>query len=80
MLNCLSFDIEGFVESNVQSITIPEGYINRKKEVYEIEKNVEILLELLCKISFPLSRLIWVAYRFGCSGSHRLAFLTGTVI
>ncbi len=51
MLNCLSFDIEGFVESNVQSITISEGYRNRKKEVFEIEKNVEILLELLCEFN-----------------------------
>lgn len=47
MLNCLSFDIEGFVESNVQSIRISEGYRSREKEVYEIEKNVEILLDFL---------------------------------
>jgi len=56
MLNCLSFDIEGFVESNMQSFTINKSYINRKREIYEIEKNVDSILELLndfnCKATF----------------------------
>lgn len=47
MLNCLSFDIEGFVESNAQSFYIDEKYKNRKKEILEIEKNTATILELL---------------------------------
>ena len=51
MLNCLSFDIEGFVESNIQSFAIDKKYINRKKEIYEIEKNVDSILELLNEVN-----------------------------
>lgn len=47
MINSLSFDIEGFVESNIQSVTINKSYISRKREIYEIEKNVDSILELL---------------------------------
>jgi polysaccharide deacetylase family protein (PEP-CTERM system associated) len=56
MINCLSFDIEGFVESNLQSFTIEKPYIDRRKEIYEIEKNTDSILELLdsfnCKATF----------------------------
>lgn len=56
MLNCLSFDIEGFVESNMQSFTIERPYIDRRKEIYEIEKNTLFILEILddfnCKATF----------------------------
>lgn len=56
MLNCLSFDIEGFVESNRQSFKIIKSYINLRKEIYEIEKNTHFILKLLddfsCKATF----------------------------
>jgi polysaccharide deacetylase family protein (PEP-CTERM system associated) len=45
--NCISIDVEGFVESNQQSIRIRKQYIDKVKENYEIEKNVSVLLELL---------------------------------
>lgn len=55
-MNCLSFDIEGFVESNRQSFTIAEPYISLSKEIYEIEQNTNFILELLndvqCKATF----------------------------
>jgi len=47
MLNCISFDIEGFAESNAQSFTIDRCYLGRKKRNYEIEKNTSFILELL---------------------------------
>lgn len=47
MLNCLTFDIEGFIEANLQSFAIDDPYIDRVKELYEIEKNVDFILELL---------------------------------
>lgn len=45
--NCLSVDAEGFVEANLQSFPIAEKYIDKAKENYEIEKNINSLLELL---------------------------------
>ncbi len=45
--NCFSVDVEGFVESNLQSFHIPEKYISRDKENYEIEKNVNFILSFL---------------------------------
>ena len=47
IMNCLSIDVEGFVESHLDSFHIDEKYIDRNKENYEIEKNVNFLLELL---------------------------------
>ncbi|MBI5102988.1 MAG: DUF3473 domain-containing protein [Nitrospirae bacterium] len=47
MENCLAFDIEGFVESNLQSFPIDRKYISRKDEDYEIEHNVDTVLKLL---------------------------------
>lgn len=46
-LNALSFDIEGFVESNVQSFAIPGAYVGRAEEAYEIEENTQAIFELL---------------------------------
>jgi len=45
--NCLSFDIEGFIESNLQSFHIDNKYISKSNEIYEIEKNVNSILNLL---------------------------------
>jgi polysaccharide deacetylase family protein (PEP-CTERM system associated) len=50
VINALTIDVEGFVESNVQSFYIPEKYINRPKENYEIEVNTNALLEILDKV------------------------------
>lgn len=47
VLNCFSVDVEGFVESNVESFPIGEEYRDKKKENNEIEKNVNYLLQLL---------------------------------
>jgi polysaccharide deacetylase family protein (PEP-CTERM system associated) len=46
-LNAFTVDVEGFVESNVQSFYIPSRYINRSEENREIERNVDVLLETL---------------------------------
>jgi len=45
--NAFSVDIEGFVESNIQSIDISSNYIDQDKENYEIEANVDVVLEVL---------------------------------
>lgn len=45
--NALSIDVEGFVESNLQSFQIPDKYINHTREIYEIERNTDVVLELL---------------------------------
>jgi len=42
MTNCFSIDVEGFVESNVESFEIAPAYIDKAKENYEIEKNVNV--------------------------------------
>src|ERR1035437_975426 len=47
VINCLSIDVEGFVESNVQSFSIDKKYINKPAENAEIEKNVHFMLEML---------------------------------
>jgi polysaccharide deacetylase family protein (PEP-CTERM system associated) len=47
IVNCFSVDVEGFVESNLQSFSIEDKYVNRAQENYEIEKNVNSVLELL---------------------------------
>lgn len=47
IINCLSVDVEGFVESNVQSFHIQEKYIDKTRGNYEIERNTSFLLELL---------------------------------
>ena len=35
VLNCLSVDVEGFIESNIQSIPSAKNYINHKAENLE---------------------------------------------
>ena len=45
--NCFSVDVEGFIESNLQSINIDTKYISKTKEKYEIETNVNTILNLL---------------------------------
>jgi polysaccharide deacetylase family protein (PEP-CTERM system associated) len=45
--NCLSVDVEGFIESNLQSFHIDNKYISKTNEIYEIEKNVNNILTLL---------------------------------
>lgn len=49
--NCLSIDVEGFVESNRESFSIPPGYVDKAKENYEIEKNTEAFMELLDELN-----------------------------
>lgn len=49
-INCLSIDVEGFIESNLQSFNIDKKYINKSVENTEIEKNVHFLLELLADL------------------------------
>jgi polysaccharide deacetylase family protein (PEP-CTERM system associated) len=50
-MNCFSVDVEGFVESNVQSINISEDYISSSRENYEIEKNLNVTLSLLDELN-----------------------------
>src|SRR4030042_984835 len=45
--NAFSIDVEGFVESNVQSFHIPDKCINQSEENIEIERNTDVLLEIL---------------------------------
>jgi polysaccharide deacetylase family protein (PEP-CTERM system associated) len=49
--NCFSIDVEGFVESNLESFHIPNCYVDRAKEKYEIEKNTEASMELLDELN-----------------------------
>jgi polysaccharide deacetylase family protein (PEP-CTERM system associated) len=45
--NAFSVDVEGFIESNVQSFHIPDKYINQSEDNVEIERNTNVLLEVL---------------------------------
>ncbi len=61
--NCFSVDVEGFVESNLQSFHIEDKYVSRLKENYEIEKNVDSILTFLDSYSikgtfFFLGRIV----------------------
>ncbi len=47
VINAFSIDVEGFVESNKQSFYIPDGYINQSLEDNEIDRNTNVLLEIL---------------------------------
>ena len=49
--NAFSIDVEGFVESNIQSFHIPDKYINRPEENREIEQNTNVLLEILDEVN-----------------------------
>lgn len=50
IVNAFSIDVEGFVESNVQSFRIPDEYINQSQENREIEYNTNALLEMLDEV------------------------------
>jgi len=50
VMNALSIDIEGFVESNVQSFHIPNKHINQLEENREIEQNTNAILEILDEV------------------------------
>lgn len=45
--NALTIDVEGFVESNLQSFDVPARYRDRSSQDREVETNVDSLLELL---------------------------------
>ena len=45
--NCFSIDVEGFVESSLDSFHVDKEYINPREENYEIEKNIDSILEFL---------------------------------
>lgn len=51
VINCLSVDVEGFVESNLQSFNIDKKYIDKTRENYEIEKNTNYFLEILAELN-----------------------------
>jgi len=51
IVNCFSVDVEGFVESNLESIIVDKEYISQAKERYEIEKNINETLEFLAELS-----------------------------
>lgn len=46
VINALSIDVEGFAESNLQSFSIADKYLNEAAQNREIEANTYILLEL----------------------------------
>lgn len=50
VVNAFSVDVEGFVESNLQSFHIPDKYINQSEENGEIERNTNALLEILDEV------------------------------
>jgi polysaccharide deacetylase family protein (PEP-CTERM system associated) len=45
-MNAFSVDVEGFVESNIQSFHIPDKYIDQSAENQEIERNTDVLLQV----------------------------------
>ncbi len=47
IINAFSVDVEGFVESNLQSFNIPDKYISQSEENHEIERNTDFLLKIL---------------------------------
>jgi len=47
IVNCLSIDVEGFVESNRESFPIDSKYVDQKRENEEIETNMEAVFRLL---------------------------------
>lgn len=46
-VNCLSIDVEGFIEASFESAPVPREIIDERREAAEIERNVSLLLELL---------------------------------
>jgi polysaccharide deacetylase family protein (PEP-CTERM system associated) len=47
VINAMSVDVEGFIESNWQSFEIPTRYVDSAREDYEVRTNVATLVELL---------------------------------
>jgi polysaccharide deacetylase family protein (PEP-CTERM system associated) len=47
IVNAFSIDVEGFVESNLQSFNVPDKYISQSREDREIEQNTDVLLKIL---------------------------------
>ncbi|MHC4658665.1 MAG: DUF3473 domain-containing protein, partial [Planctomycetota bacterium] len=47
IMNAFTVDVEGFIESNLQSFHIPNSYINQSEENREIELNTNAVLEIL---------------------------------
>ena len=43
-------DVEGFIESNLESFRVPAAQLDRDQESYEIEKNVSAFCELLAEL------------------------------
>lgn len=54
--NIASFDIEGFVESSLDVMSVPERYFSQDGERHQIEKNTDDILEVLaeadCRATF----------------------------
>lgn len=50
VMNCFTVDVEGFVESNVQSFPISAKYYDKNKENYEIEENTNCILNVLSEM------------------------------
>jgi peptidoglycan/xylan/chitin deacetylase (PgdA/CDA1 family) len=50
IVNAFSTDVEGFVESNLQSFHIPDKYINQPEGNGEIEQNTNAVLEILDEV------------------------------
>lgn len=48
--NVISVDVEGFVESNLQSFPIPRQFSDERAERYEVERNLDAILELLDEV------------------------------
>lgn len=51
IINAFSVDVEGFVESNLQSFEIADEYQDKAQQDYEIEKNTDVILEVLDEMS-----------------------------
>jgi polysaccharide deacetylase family protein (PEP-CTERM system associated) len=47
LTNCLSIDVEGFIESNLESCPSFAEYLDKDRERYEIEKNTQAALTVL---------------------------------
>lgn len=50
VVNALTVDVEGFVESNRQSFDIPPQYVNEAEERREIARNMMVVLDLLSEV------------------------------
>ena len=46
VINALTVDVEGFIDSNRESLAIPDGVYDERQETYELQRNMECVLEL----------------------------------